>query len=313
MKIVFVFIFLFSISFFSCSDGEGDGFGPCSGVTCSGHGTCFSEEDGYASCNCDEGYVSKGFSCIQDSRCSGVTCSGHGKCYINEKNETACKCDEGYMDIGYDCIKDCDHECDRIDDKECSGDSVFVCGDYDNDGCREFRIEKECDEGCHNGHCIECHSRFDCPDRIKQYCRDKMCETDTIWADVDVVFDKQFEKSFLGSGYDAHFNGKSGLIRLQYGYNVLMFTVLTDTPKGVVNLVESEYPSINISLSNSDFPARVEGMYSSVGGTINFTLVDIRHGGAVAGEIDAVLKGGSNVDNPIEAFMKGAFYAKFPE
>ena len=43
-------------------DGDIAG-GPCEGVTCSGHGRCFSDGD-EAVCICDEGYRAEGLECL---------------------------------------------------------------------------------------------------------------------------------------------------------------------------------------------------------------------------------------------------------
>ncbi len=75
----------------------------CSGVTCSGHGTC-SLVSGVAVCSCDSGYLPNGTSCtlISATTCDGQTCSGHGTCELSGGN-AVCNCDDGYEPFGLSC------------------------------------------------------------------------------------------------------------------------------------------------------------------------------------------------------------------
>ncbi len=46
--------------------GDGGGQDPCEGVDCSGHGTCH-VQDGQAVCDCEDGFLAQGLSCVADS------------------------------------------------------------------------------------------------------------------------------------------------------------------------------------------------------------------------------------------------------
>ncbi len=63
---------------------------PCSGVDCSGHGTC-RVSAGQASCACDPGYHADGLTCVPDDPCANVTCGQNAHC-----ESGSCVCDEGY-------------------------------------------------------------------------------------------------------------------------------------------------------------------------------------------------------------------------
>ncbi len=123
MKKFLVLFFLFSICFVSCTGDDDDdgvsvggGSGPCKGVICSGHGTCYEIGDNLVSCNCEEGYVAEGIDCVLDDGtgngtdtgsdpCAGVTCSGHGNCY-DKDGKPACNCEQGYDAQGTNCVEE---------------------------------------------------------------------------------------------------------------------------------------------------------------------------------------------------------------
>ncbi len=56
---------------------------PCSGVTCSGHGTC-SSSSGSAQCSCNSGYQASGLTCVatMTSTIVDVPGQGTGKTYF---------------------------------------------------------------------------------------------------------------------------------------------------------------------------------------------------------------------------------------
>ena len=84
---------------------DADPSNPCSGVTCSGHGTCF-RTSSRALCNCDDGYHAEGLECVENDSsnpCNGVHCGSHGECAANQGAPT-CRCDVGYMNEGTQCV-----------------------------------------------------------------------------------------------------------------------------------------------------------------------------------------------------------------
>ncbi len=107
----------------ACEQGTTD---PCSGITCSGHGTCVNN-GGAAGCNCDNGYTASGLHCVASNvnPCEGITCSGHGTC-VNNNGIAVCNCDTNYISDGsLHCLLDNSNPCDGI---ICSNHGV--CANY---------------------------------------------------------------------------------------------------------------------------------------------------------------------------------------
>ncbi|MBN2693487.1 PPC domain-containing protein [bacterium] len=110
---------------------------PCSGVTCSNHGTCVNT-NGVASCNCDTGYHAVSLTCVADTTdpCSGVTCSNHGTC-VNTNGVASCNCDTGYHAVSLTCVADTTTgggvgaACE--DSSDCEGTDAF-CSSYSSNG-----------------------------------------------------------------------------------------------------------------------------------------------------------------------------------
>ncbi len=99
---------------------------PCSGITCSGHGSCVNN-GGTASCNCDNGYTASGLHCVQNNTnpCDGINCSGHGVC-ANNNGIATCNCNTGYISDGsLHCLVDNSNPCQGI---LCSNHGV--CANY---------------------------------------------------------------------------------------------------------------------------------------------------------------------------------------
>ena len=76
--------------------------GPCSGVSCSGQGSCAVWLDGTtAYCRCNIGWHPSGYGAGCEPNdgtnpCAGVTCSGHGTC-LPAGPLAVCTCDDGYL------------------------------------------------------------------------------------------------------------------------------------------------------------------------------------------------------------------------
>ncbi len=158
MKKTSILFLLLSLCFVSCAGEDDDdgvsvggGSGPCKGVTCSGHGTCYEIGDNLVSCNCEEGYVAEGIDCILDDGngngngngngtdtgsdpCAGVTCSGHGNCYEKD-GKPACNCEQGYNAQGTNCVEEGTSD-------PCAGKD---CNDHGT--CNASTGQCECEEG----------------------------------------------------------------------------------------------------------------------------------------------------------------------
>jgi len=140
----------------------------CDGKTCSNNGQCI-VVDGYAACDCNEGFIAEGLTCVdapcvKDSECSSnmickegecldenilcndITCSGSGDCVILNK-EAKCNCRDGYIngENKLTCIQD------KCKDVECS--VIEMCNN--NTGNCEI-VRNPCDGiDCGNwGECI---------------------------------------------------------------------------------------------------------------------------------------------------------------
>lgn len=113
---------------------------PCSGVSCSGHGSCLVANGDTPVCICDSGYHPEGLDCVEnnpDEPCTGVDCSGHGTCAVLPDDTPTCICDEGYEPRTLNCIPVTDL---------CSG---VTCSGHGH--CVEYQGNPECvcDEGYH--------------------------------------------------------------------------------------------------------------------------------------------------------------------
>lgn len=79
-----------------CDDDGGSG--PCSGVTCSGRGSCVARGSA-AYCVCESGHHPVGLACEPNDPgdpCLGVECGGHGACVV-EDDLPRCDCDPGFV------------------------------------------------------------------------------------------------------------------------------------------------------------------------------------------------------------------------
>ncbi len=164
-KLYFLYFLTFLLSLFivSCSDDGGNSQNSCQKDTdcnenqiciskkcisnnflcqnkkCSNHGECI-VINGSATCECEEGYISQGLSCVeapciknsecgtneicdngeckdQNILCENINC-GNGSCVVENKT-AGCKCNEGYIEENLHCIE---NKCENV---ECS--VIEVC------------------------------------------------------------------------------------------------------------------------------------------------------------------------------------------
>ena len=154
-----------------CGDDDGS---VCDGVNCSGFGTCKVDDEGAPSCQCDDGYVALGLSCIEQG---GPKC---GDGHVDE-GET---CDDGNDDVTDDCPSGPEGTCRNA---TCGDGFVWqgheACDDGnqdDTDDCRNdcslmtcgngiIDQNEECDEGDDNSDTKPNACRTNC---LRAFCGD---------------------------------------------------------------------------------------------------------------------------------------------
>ena len=67
------------------------------------------------------------------------------------------ECGDGLVCASGNCALGCDDECDVVDHKQCDGDAVVTCGEYDGDECLEWGTPSYCElwEACQGGACAQ--------------------------------------------------------------------------------------------------------------------------------------------------------------
>lgn len=108
----------------------------CSGVSCSGQGTCTLGDGGQALCSCKAGYHAEALACVPDETCAGHTCGSCGTCGVLG-GKAVCNCPANYTFNGVDCRPtidpcspnpcDSDHAC--VPEAHCMvlGTCVAIC------------------------------------------------------------------------------------------------------------------------------------------------------------------------------------------
>jgi len=149
----------------------------CSGVECSGNGSCVSVEIiEEPVCACESSYIPIGLSCIQNvsgDPCDYVDCGPNSEC-VFEYTTIDCKCKSGYLPdkSGWGCVEDKPDPCEKVDcggHGECkveSGSVVCVCDKgYFYNGKTCIAVEDmSCDDIDCSGHgeCVEAKGMFYC-------------------------------------------------------------------------------------------------------------------------------------------------------
>lgn len=148
----------------------------CSGVTCNGHGSCYSDTS-HATCLCDVGYhaVASSQNCTANmpgDACDGIDCGGFGTCVVNPViNSAQCECLPGFVAYGTACLRERRLNCRDAQGNpvgrgatRCSADdlSIETCWDEDGDGLLEWTFGVACAGGltCSGG-CLA----MKCPDQ----------------------------------------------------------------------------------------------------------------------------------------------------
>jgi len=113
----------------------------CSGVECSGNGSCVAVEVFEKPvCTCEEGYLPIGLACIQNvsgDPCDYVDCGPNSECGFDYTAIT-CECKTGYLadESGWGCIEDKPDPCEKVD-----------CGEHGKCETEKGRAVCKCDEG----------------------------------------------------------------------------------------------------------------------------------------------------------------------
>jgi hypothetical protein len=114
----------------------------CSGVECSGKGSCVAVEIlEEPVCACENGYLTIGLTCIQNvsgDPCDYVECGPNAECGFDYTSIT-CECKTGYLpdENGWGCVEDKPDPCEEVS-----------CGDHGE--CKEVGGKPECD--CNEGY-----------------------------------------------------------------------------------------------------------------------------------------------------------------
>jgi hypothetical protein len=104
--------------------GSGGGSGSCTGVTCSGHGSCAPGDAGQPTCVCQPGYHDVGLECVADESCSGITCGRCANCQVLDGSAT-CVCPDGFVLTGGN-LSDCTPSPDPCAGIDCGADGYCV-------------------------------------------------------------------------------------------------------------------------------------------------------------------------------------------
>ena len=137
----------------------------CEGVSCSGNGECVIKDQA-VTCECKDGYHSKGLNCIKDGEldpCKDKTCVDNSHCTV-ENDIAKCICDDKYIETGGVCKFDCTHleyshaneannACDcndgyHLEDGLCKENDDFKCLNYTCDDTNSHCIVKNDEASC---------------------------------------------------------------------------------------------------------------------------------------------------------------------
>jgi len=82
-------------------------------------------------------------------------------------------------DINFSLIDPCFSDCNILDEKICDGNGFKICGEYDEDVCRDWSLVTNCDSGetCKNGICVDNNVPVTCVDECD--IDDKECSNST--------------------------------------------------------------------------------------------------------------------------------------
>ena len=125
--------------------------GPCSGVTCSGHGACATIDDGESAvCVCDSGYFSDGLSCV-DSNADGdadTDADGDVESVADADDGDRIEADIEDAQLGIDTDPEPDDENECVTHRGGVCNPILQCGCPENFYCRlGFIFEELCSRG----------------------------------------------------------------------------------------------------------------------------------------------------------------------
>lgn len=172
--------------------------------------------------------------------------------------------------------------------------------------------------------CVECRDDADCGDPIRERCdtTTRSCEGRVQWSITSLSYSdgagteqRDYSNCYFCDGFYQPTSNHS-LLRYQQGggYTIWALYVHNAATTGSETL-QPGYPTsgsyFTLSESDSSLPARFQGSYRQVSGTLAFTQANIADGGAVAATATVVLE---NLTRPeSRATLTVDFYARFPE
>lgn len=203
----------------------------------------------------------------------------------------------------------------------CSGGGVRTCRDHDGDGCIEWGIETICPKACYDGMCVQCATRNDCADPVRQTCdsASRTCKPDDQWSVTTITYDSGLERdlddcSFCDATPFPASNQASLRFQQSGGHTLWALNLAGPFAPGtyaIGNAAQGAATYVYLGENDKAAPSALRGAYMSTGGTITFTQVSLVPGGVVQGTLTATLTGGNDV-SPRTATLTASFYAQFP-
>ncbi|WP_428268310.1 hypothetical protein [Haliangium sp.] len=211
----------------------------------------------------------------------------------------------------------------------CSADerSTVTCEDSDADGCLEETVQEMCTGWCDyfqsQYQCVGCRDDEDCADPIRNRCASaaRSCESRPQWSITTLSYSdgaSSAQRNYSNCYFcDATYlpSSSHSLIRFQQGggYTVWSLYVHNGATVGSETLQPGSPATGSyffLSESDSSLPARFQGSYTQVSGTVNFTQANLADGGAVAGTATVVLQHQTRAESRVT--LTANFYARFP-
>lgn len=166
---------------------------------------------------------------------------------------------------------------------------------------------------------MECLNEDDCANPVQQECSANACMQRPVWADSTIVYESTTSRHLTKPWYNtnATYDAQDDYGGVTFGYGWTYWTLIINNDATLGTQPLTIFPTSSAGTyatlieQDASLAARLQGVYQIAGGTVTFTQLDVRHGGVVAGTIDAQLAGG-NDSSPVPATLSGSFYGEFP-